>query len=751
MFRRFLLFCGLVLFILNGVFAQEKFSFLTAEENRFVDELTAKMTPKQKIGQMTQLAMDMLFEGDVYVLTNPPKFDEAKLRKAIREYNVGSILNYPTSLYPVPNEWYEFMQRIQNEATSSGAKIPILYGIDAIHGPNFVVGSTLYPQPIGMAATFNRQLAERCASMTAYELKASSIPWNFSPAMDVCRNPVWSRTWESFGEDVYLNQEMGAAMVRGYQGNDIADKDRVAACLKHFTGYGTMSGRDRTPIYLGERQLREYYFPQYQNAIKEGALTIMINSGEINGIPVHTNKWLLTDVLRKEMGFEGLLISDWEDIHKLVEKHHVAKNLKEAVYQAVMAGMDVSMTPVSYDFMDLLKELVDEGRVPMSRIDQSVRRVLAVKVALGLFEKNVWNPSEFPKFGGAEFAATAKQAAEESIVLLRNNSGSLPIRNKKILVTGPTANTQRSLNGGWTYSWQGEEADKYLGRSNTILEALQAEFDGRVVYVEGATYDEAPSIAAAMKAAEDVDHIVICLGEYAYTEFQGDINDLELPKAQKELVHRLSLTGKPITLVLAEGRPRVISSIERHASSIVYAPYPGPHGGDAIAGVLSGRINPSGRLPLTYPRHTNDIVPYDHKFTEGGVYADPETKFNPLFEFGYGLSYTNWDYSNLKVSSGQMTANQGITVTVDVTNTGKRKGMHSVLLFTQDIIASITPSVRRLRKFEKITLAPGQTQTVKFELTAADVAFIGRDNKAITEAGKFKVMVGGEKAIFTYK
>lgn len=712
-----------------------------------VNDLTARMTTKQKVGQMTQLAIDMLYEGEPFKLSNPPKFDEVKIRKAFQEYNIGSILNYPSSKALTPQEWYEVMQRLQKEALSTGAKIPLLYGIDAIHGPNYVAGGTLYPQPLGIAATFNRQLATSCASMTAYELKAASIPWNFSPAMDVGRNPIWPRTWESFGEDVLLNREMGAAMVRGYQGNDIADDYRVAACLKHFTGYGSpLSGRDRTPAYLPERQLREYYLPQFQNAINEGAITIMINSGEINGIPVHTHKWLLTDVLRGEMGFEGLLVSDWKDLLKLVENHRVAPNMKEATYQAVMAGMDMAMVPVSYDFSDNLLALIDEGRIPMSRIDESVRRILATKVAMGLFKKNIWNPSAYPKFGGQEFAAVAKTAAEEAVVLLRNNEGSLPIRNKKILVTGPAANTQRALNGGRTYDWQGREADDFLGKSNTILEAMQAEFDGQIIYVPGATFKADDGINRALKAAEVVDHIVVCLGEDSYTEYEGDINDLEMPKAQKELVHRLSLTGKPITLVLAEGRPLVISSIERHATSIVYAPYPGPQGGDAIAGILSGRINPSGRLPLTYPRHTNDIVPYDHKFTEGPVHADPSSKFNPLFEFGYGLSYTSWGYSNLRLSSNTMTENDVIKVSVDVTNTGKRQGKHSVLLFTRDHVASITPSVRRLRAFDKITLSPGQTQTVIFELSASDLAFIGRDNRSITEPGLFKIVIGDQEA-----
>ena len=729
----------LALFLTLPLIGQQNFSFLT---------------PEQKIGQMTQVAIDVIYAGKVYELDQPPRIDEARFDKVFKEYNVGSILNLPSGIVPNPQEWYEIMQRLQKGALSTGGKIPLLYGQDAIHGPNYINGSTLYPQPLGMAATFNRSLTQDCAAMTAYEMKAASIPWNFSPAMDVGRQPVWPRNWESFGEDLYLNKELGLAMVRGYQGLDPGAKDKVAACLKHFTGYGSpLSGRDRTPVYLPERQLREYYFPQYQATIDAGALTIMINSGEFNGVPAHVNQWLLTDILRGEMGFEGLLVSDWEDMHKLVETHKVAPDLKEAIRLAIEAGMDMSMTAVTLDFADLLYELVQEGKVTESRLDESVRRILAVKVELGLFEKNVFSPADYPKFGSKEFALKSKQAAEEAIILLQNDDDVLPLpQGKKILVTGPTANNMRSLNGGWTYSWQGGRADEFLAKRHlTILEAMQGEFDGQVTYFEGASYDKLTNQALAIKASAEADYIVVCLGELSYTENPGDIDDLELPKAQRTLVHEMARAGKPIILIMASGRPRVMNTVQPLAKSVLYSPYPGPYGGEAIAGILSGRVNPSGKLPLTYPRSTNSFVLYDHKSTEGPMHADPESKFNPLYEFGHGMSYTNWKYSKLELSVDQMTAERGITVSVDLTNAGKRKGSHAVLLFTQDEYASITPSVRRLRNFTKETLAPGETRTISFELTAKDLAFIGLDHEWVTEPGTFKVMVGDQVTQFTYR
>ncbi|MEL7162047.1 MAG: glycoside hydrolase family 3 N-terminal domain-containing protein, partial [Bacteroidota bacterium] len=587
------------------------------------------------------------------------------------------------------------------------------------------------------AASFNEPLAERLAAMTAYELKAASIPWNFSPAMDVGRNPVWPRTWESFGEDVFLNKTLGAAMVRGYQGNDVGAADKVAACLKHFTGYGSpASGRDRTPAYLPERQLREYYLPQYQNAIDQGALSIMINSGSVNGIPTHANKWLLTDVLRDEMGFEGLLVSDWEDVIFLHTRHKVATSLKDAARIAIEAGMDMSMTPVTLDFPQHVIELVEEGSIPESRIDQSVARIIALKVKLGLYEQNVWNPGDYPKYGGEEFGALARQSSEEAIVLLKNKNGQLPVKaNQRLFVTGPTADTQRSLNGGWTYSWQGTEADTYLGEKySTIVQALQGTFDGRVSYAPGTSYDAEEEMDRALALAAQADVIVACMGELSYTEIMGNIDDLRLPAVQYDYFAKLAALGKPIVLVMAGGRPRIITEMADRAEAVLYLPYPGPQGGAALAGILAGTVNPSGRLPLTYPRAQNALLIYDYRNAEtvrDGV--------NPLYPFGHGLSYSDFTYSGLSLSSPTLSHGEVLTVSVTVKNTGKMAGKHSVLLFSTDEYASVAPNARRLRAFQKVALEPGASTKVSFTITPEDLSFIGLDNHPVTEPGAFKL------------
>ena len=722
------------------------FSFLTAEQNAFVASEVGRLSLKQKAGQMTQLAMDMFFEGDLYVLTKPYRWSEDKLRANFDEYQIGSVLNHPSGTYPNPNQWYELMQKLQKRSMRNNG-VPILYGIDAIHGPNYLADATLYAQPLGVAASFNIPLTERLAAMTAYELKAASIPWNFSPAMDVGRNPVWPRTWESFGEDVTVNKLQGAAMVRGYQGDDVSADDKVLACLKHFTGYGmNATGRDRNPAYIPERQLREMYLPQYQHAIDQGALSLMINSGEINGEPVHASKFLLTDVLRGEMGFEGVAVSDWEDVIFLKTRHRVASTLKEAAKIAILAGMDMSMTPVSTDFPRHVVELVDEGEIPLSRIDEAVARIIALKVKLGLYEQNVWNPSEFPKYGSAEHAALARQSAEEAIVLLQND-GTLPLAaGRRMLVTGPAANTMRSLNGGWTYSWQGNQADEYLGKYNTIVEAFQGKFDGRVQYAPGMEFGKAPAADRALELARNVDVIVACMGETSYTEIEGNINEFDLPQAQHDFFDQLVATGKPVVLVMAAGRPRPITRMAERAAAVVYLPYPGPHAGDALADIVAGDVNPSGRLPLTYPRSSNDLVMYDRKGTE-----EVRNGYNPLFEFGHGLSYGEFTYSDLTLSSPNLSAGGRMSVTTTVTNTGDRAGKHAVLLFSRDEYASVTPSAKRLRAFQKIELAPGQSKTVTLTLTPEDLAFVGRDNKWVTEPGEFTVMVGDKSAKFTYR
>ena len=751
---RYLTTCVFTLFLFSCAAAQSTsdqtemtFSFLSEEENEFVASELRRLTLRQKAGQMTQVAVDLVFEGPTYVLTVPPVLDSSKIDQVIGEKSIGSVLNHPSRSFPTPQEYHDFIARLQAEAMETTG-VPLLYGQDAIHGVNYVAGATLYAQPLNVASTFNTELARELAGITAYEMKAASIPWNFSPAMDVGRQPAWPRNWESFGEDVYVNEQFGLAMLQGYQGEDVSDKDHVAACLKHFTGYGSpASGRDRTPAYLPERQLKEYYLPQFRTAIDSGALAVMVNSGEINGIPTHVNKELLTDVLRGEMGFEGLVVSDWQDVRYLYERHRVAEDLKGAVRMSIDAGLDMSMTAVTTDFADMVVELVQEGDLTMSRIDSSVARVLAVKVALGLYEQQVWDPADFPDFGSEQHGRKALQSAEESIVLLKNDGLPLPIKaEQRLLVVGPTADNMRSLNGGWTYGWQGTEADDYLGDYNTIREAIENEFPNRVDYVAGTSFDTIIDIDAAVTAAENVDVIVLCLGELSYTETPGNINSLVLPRAQRELFHALNETGKPIVLIMTAGRPRLMTQLSRVAKAVLFAGYPGPRGGDAIAGILAGRVNPSGRLPITYPRETNSIAFYDHKATEA-----LNGTFNPLFEFGAGLSFTDFEYSNLEVSSRVLNPNDTLTVSLRVTNSGDRAGKHSVLLYTADKVASITPSTRRLRAFTKIHLEPGEYRDVSFALTPDDLAFVGLDNEWVTEEGTFSVMVGGLSEDFDYE
>ncbi|MEZ4992069.1 MAG: glycoside hydrolase family 3 N-terminal domain-containing protein [Saprospiraceae bacterium] len=612
--------------------------------DRQVEELLAKMTLEEKAGQMMQLTADMLFDGAPYVLTNPRRIDPAKVEKVIKEYKVGSILNVPTGKVPNVTEWHDLISMIQQKAAETRLKIPILYGTDDIHGVNYCSDATLFPQPLAMASTWNPGLAEKVGAITAYEAKAASLTWNFSPALDVGRNPVWSRLWESFGEDVYMNKVMGVATVKGYQGDNFGAADKVLACLKHYAGYGwPVSGKDRTPAYIPEVQLRELFLPAYQATIDAGAMSLMVNSGEISGVPVHASKFMLTDVLRGELGFKGFVVSDWEDIILLHTRHKVASSVKEAVRIAIEAGIDMSMVPVTFEFRDYVVELVNEGQLSMERIDESVRRILNVKMLGGLFQKTVFDPNDYPLFGSDAHRAVSKQAALESVILLKNENEVLPLsKSSRVLVTGPTANTMRSLNGGWSYNWQGTEADNYQKDKNTILEAIRAKLgEDQVKYVPGSGYDEIIDIEAAVQATENVDGIILCLGELSYTEVEGNISDLNLPAAQHELAAALARTGKPIILVLAEGRPRLIRETAPYASGILATFYPGPEGGDALADVLFGDYNPDGKLALTYPKYPHSLTTYDHKHTEALSFGSGPV-FDPQFTFGSGLSYTTY-------------------------------------------------------------------------------------------------------------
>lgn len=713
-----------------------------------IDRLLEQMTLEEKIGQMTQLSLDTLHAGEPMKIQLPPQIEEQKLDYIVRERMVGSILNVTSEHLPELEEWHQMISRIQSKAQETRLKIPVLYGIDAIHGVNYCAGATLFPQPLSIAASFNRQQAEAIARVTAYESQAASMPWNFSPALDVGRIPSWPRFWESFGEDVLVNQEMGTATVKGYQG-EAGDYTKVAACLKHFTGYGLpLSGIDRTPAWIPDRYLKEYFLPAYQTAIDAGAMTIMVNSGEINGIPVHASKHLLTDILREEMGFEGLLVTDWQDIIYLHTRHKTAPSLKDAVRISIEAGIDMSMTPFDTQFIDLLLELVKEGSISEERIDESVRRILAVKAHLGLFERAVNDPKDYPAFGSDTHQQLSLDAARESLVLLKNEQGLLPLdKTANILVCGPAADNQGALNGGWTASWQGDMAEEALSQFDSILAAIKRLHEGTLEYRIGVNYSEEVDFQEAIWKAQEADYIVLCLGEESYTEYCGDLNDLYLPDDQINLALALASTGKPIILVLAEGRPRLISKFADQIPAIIGAFYPGPAGGQAIAELIFGDLNPSGKLPFTYPKFPNSLIPYDHKFTEvEGV--DDTVRFNPQFEFGHGLSYTQFEYSNLQLNKRSYTPEETIHVSVTIKNTGSKPGKESVLLYVRDEYASITPPVKRLRKFEKIALASGAQQTIHFEIQPSELAFVGLDNQWILEPGRFELMIDGLSQYF---
>lgn len=726
-----------------------------------IEALLKKMTLEEKVGQMTQLTIDMVTSGD----DQNVRIDAAKLEKAINQYGVGSILNVNNQALPI-DRWHELITGIQTAAMKNRLKIPVIYGVDSIHGANYVQGATLFPQEIGMAATWNPSLMQRAASITAMETRAAGIPWSFSPVLDVGRNPQWARMWETFGEDPYLAKVMGTAFVRGLEGNDVSSGTAVAASLKHYVGYSfPLNGRDRTPAWIPEHYLREFFLPPFAAAVKAGARTVMVNSAEINGVPGHINKRLLTEILKNELAFDGFIVTDWEDIKKLVTQWRVAKDEKEATALAINAGIDMAMVPLSYSFSDSLVELVKERKVPMTRIDDAVRRVLRVKFELGLFENAMPDKSLMANFGKAEYPLVALEAARESIVLLKNDNNTLPLgKNKKVLVTGPTADSMISLNNGWTYVWQGSEPSLYPKDKPTIQRAIEEKLGGKnFEFVQGTRIvrkanspsnsnptdiDEEVNVKKAVDEAEDADIVVVCLGEGSYTEHPGDIADLTLPETQLKFTEAVIATGKPVVLVLAQGRPRVISRIADRVAAIVLAPNPGNEGGRAVADVVFGDYNPNGKLPFTYPRSPGYLATYDRRAfeTDGKDYR--KSPFFPQFEFGFGLSYTTYAYSNLRVSAPSIPKTGEITVSVDVKNTGSRDGKETVILYLRDEVASITPQGKRVRRFAKIALGAGQMKTVTFKLNREDFSFINTDNRPLTEAGDFTVMIGDQRGSF---
>ena len=735
----------------------------TGEIDKKVEKLLSKMTLEDKVGQMTQITIDVITKGEsVYVSDDPLELDSKLLEEAITKYKVGSILNTANNKARTVEKWNEIIKQIQDVAIDK-IGVPVLYGVDAIHGTTYTAGATFFPQQIGMAATWNTDLNMKGAEISAYETRASSIPWNFSPVLDMGRDPRWPRIWETYGEDVYLVSQMGKAAIDGYEGvnNDLSNPNKVASCIKHFLAYGAeKSGKDRTPSYIPEIQLREYYLPSYKAAIDAGAHTVMINSGLINGVPVHADYNLLTNLLREELGFEGVVVTDWADIENIHNRDKVAESQKEAVKLAINAGIDMAMVPYNFNFTTNLIELVKEKEVPMSRIDDAVRRILKLKYELGLFENPYPILSDKSDFGSEKFENAAYLAASESITLLKNDSSLLPIsKESKLLVCGPNANSMRTLNGGWTYSWQGDLANnkEFTSKYNTILEAVQNKFGNEnVKYVAGVEYKDDGAfweeknidIKAAVNAAKNVDYILLCLGENTYTETIGNINDINISENQEELALELSKTGKPIILILNEGRPRLIRNIDPVSKAVVQTYLPGNFGGDALVDILVGEINPSGKLPYTYPMYPNGLGTYDHKPSEAtetmeGIY-DYNSSFPVQYQFGYGLSYTDFEYSNLRLSQKEINGNDTFTVSIDVKNIGEREGKEVVQLYTKDMYASVSPDNKRLRRFKKISLTRGESKTVEFTLSGRDLAFVGVDMKYVVEKGDFKILVGGK-------
>lgn len=724
-----------------------------------VEQTLKKLTLEEKIGQMMELVTDLFGANDkngVFYI------DEHKTDSILSRYKIGSILNAPNTCAPTAKQWEKYIAQIQ-KISMKRIGIPCVFGLDQNHGSTYTQGGTLFPQNINVAATFNREIARRSAEATAYETRAVSVPWTYSPTVDLGRDARWPRIWENFGEDCYLSSEMGKAMVYGFQGEDPNNIDQyhIATSMKHFMGYGVpWTGKDRTPAYISPADLREKHFAPFLAGLQAGALTVMVNSASVNGMPMHANKDILTGWLKEETGWDGVLITDWADINNLYTREMVAKDKKDALRIAINAGIDMIMEPYSCDACGYLVELVKEGKIPMSRIDDACRRVLRMKYRLDLFKNPTQKLKNYPKFGGEEFAKLALAGATESMVLLKNEGNILPLQHgKKILLTGPNANQMRCLDGGWSYTWQGHRADEFAGKYNTIYEAFCNEYGKEnVILNQGVTYNEKgkyweenePQIQGAVAAAKDADVIVACIGENSYTETPGNLTDLWLSENQRNLVKELAKTGKPVVLVLNEGRPRLIADIEPLAQGIINILIPGNMGGDALANLVSGKSNFSGKMPYTYPKEINSLANYDFKKSEEvgtmeGAY-DYNAKITQQWGFGYGLSYTTYKYSNLKVSQSDFRHGDIIKVSVDVKNTGKVAGKESVLLFSSDLIASMVPDGRRLRAFDKVELQPGETKTMTFELKADDLAFVGWNGKWRLEEGDFKLMIADQSA-----
>ena len=723
-----------------------------------IEKQLARMTLDEKVGQMLELNLDIMGQRDA---NGQWQLNEQMLDTTIQKYKIGSILNAPATRAASVEQWQKWIRLIQQKSIQYTG-IPDVYGLDHNHGVTYTQGGTLFPQPINLGASFNTELAREMAEVTAYESRAANCPWVYNPVVDLGRDPRWPRIWESFGEDAVVNSKMVVAEIKGYQGDDPNHLGRyhVGTSTKHYMAYGApWTGKDRTPAYVSPQMLREKYFEPFRQAAMAGTLTMMVNSASINGVPVHASYELLTKWLKEDLQWDGMLVTDWADINNLFQREHVAKDKKDAIRLAINAGIDMSMDPYSVDFCILLKELVQEGKVPMSRIDDAVRRILRLKYRLGLFDEPNTGGKGYEKFGSQEFAQKSLRAAEESIVLLKNEGSILPLapasQQKKILLTGPNANQMRCLHGGWSYTWQGSGAEDLAAKYNTIYEALCNKYGkGNIILEQGVTYNERgqyyeenePQIERAVSAAQQADIIIACIGENSYTETPGNLNDLWLSENQRNLVKALAKTGKPVILVLNEGRPRLIADIEPLAKAVLHIFLPGNYGADALANLLSGEANFSAKMPYTYPREINSLNTYDYKVSEevgtmAGAY-NYDAKVSLQWPFGYGLSYTTFDYANLRVDKTSFTADDVLSVTVDVKNTGNRAGKEAVLLYSSDLIASIVPDNRRLRDFTKVALAPGETKTVTFQLPAKELAFVGADGRWTLEEGDFTLKVG---------
>lgn len=731
-----------------------------------VKELLSKMTLEEKAGQMMQVTIDVLTVGkSPYVSDEPLVLDTNTLKTAFGKYPVGSVLNTANNRARDRREWNLLIHQIQEYSTkNTRLKIPVLYGLDMIHGASYVAEATLFPQQIGMAATWNPSLIERAGEITAYETRAIGCPWTFSPVLDLGLDPRWPRQWETFGEDPLLSAEMGKALIQGLQGrdNNLANKNRIAACMKHFFGYSqTVSGKDRTPAQIPMNVLREYHLPSFEKAIENGALTLMVNSGEINGLPMHASKYLLTDLLKNELKFSGLVVTDWQDIEYLHTRHKIAATHKEAVKIAINAGIDMSMVPYNFDFAGYVAELVNEGEIPMARIDDAVSRILKIKFLLGLFETPMTFQEDYPEFASENFASDARRTALESITLLKNEGNVLPLsKDAKILISGPAANIMRPMLGGWSYSWQGNLVDEFTEAHSTIYEAIKelSTSAEHVTLFEGVTYEgttdyrnEKEDLNQLLAKAQQADYIVLCVGENTYTETPGNATDLDLSANQKELVKVAASSGKPVIMVLVQGRPRLINDIEPLTKAILNAYLPGNYGGEALARILFGEANPSGKLPYTYPRYAYSLEPYYHKHTEALADAGGPvgSGFNPQYEFGFGLSYAEFTYSDLSLDKPTYKPGETLKVKVNIHNNSGKAGMEVVQVYISDHFASNTPPVKRLRAFTKIMLQAGESREVALEFPVNFLAFVNHENKTLLEKGEFSLMVGKLKQSFS--